>query len=89
MPATQRMLSKLVEKGIVAEDRLGECMDESQRSGLPPEEVLVRKGHATEEEVLRVLAEELGLEYKGDLSIPYFFIQIESFNDFLRDDLMT
>ncbi len=68
MPATQKMLSKLVEKGIVAEDRLDECIDESRRSGLPPEEILIRKGHATEEEVLRLLAEELGLEYRGDLS---------------------
>ena len=46
MPATKGILSRLVEKGIVAEDKLGECIDESQRSGLPPEEVLIRKGHA-------------------------------------------
>ena len=68
MPATQRILSKLVEKGIVTEDRLDECINESQRSGLPPEEILINKGHATEEEVLRAIAEELGLEYRDDLS---------------------
>lgn len=77
MPATQGMLSRLVEKGIVAADKLDESIDESQRSGVPPEEILVRKGHASEEEVLRVLAEEVGLEYRGDLSkasVPQEFL---------------
>lgn len=77
MPANQRMFSSLIKKGIVAEDKLSECINESRRSGVPIEDILVKKGHATEADVLSAFAEELGLEYHADLSrasVPHEFL---------------
>ncbi len=77
MPVNQKILSRLVDKGIVEKDKLDECIAESQRSGAPAEEVLARKGYATEADVLRAIAEELVLDFIEDLStasIPQEFM---------------
>lgn len=77
MPANRTMLLKLAKKGLVAEDKLDECISEAQASGAAAEDVLVRKGYAGEPEVLSAIAEELGLEFHADLSkvsVPQEFL---------------
>lgn len=77
MPASQKILSRLVTRGIVDETKLDECIGESQQTGVSVEDVIVRKGHAAETDILRVFADELGLEYVEDLSkssVPQEFL---------------
>ncbi len=57
-----------VDAGIVTTDQLSQALEEGNRTGERPGEVLVRRGWTSEEEVARVLAEQWELPFKSGVS---------------------
>jgi len=59
-----RMGDRLVEQGVLTPAQLEECLELQKSSpGERLGQILIRKGYATEEDVMRCLADEYGLEF--------------------------
>jgi type II secretion system protein E len=67
MPLGQSLRDLLAASGLLTAEQLQQAVRESERSGDRLQTVVVRLGLATEEQVLRYLAERLGLEYVRDV----------------------
>jgi hypothetical protein len=68
-PARRHSFAALaVAAGIVTADQFSEALEEGQRTGERPGEVLVRRGWAGEEEIARVLAQQWELPFATGVS---------------------
>jgi general secretion pathway protein E len=58
----------LVDAGLVGVEDLGEIEAQARDQEEDPQQLLVRRGHCTEEELLRVVGEALGMAFMDDLT---------------------
>ena len=68
----------LLEKKLITESQLKEAMEESKKTNRKIGEVLVKKGFVTEEDVTKVLGEQLGFTFL-DLSSYQIDTKVLSF----------
>jgi len=66
-PLGQSLQGLLAESGLLTEEQMHHALRESERTGDKLQAVIVRLGYAAEEQVLRFLAERLGLQYVRDV----------------------
>jgi len=66
-PLGQSLQDLLAESGLLTQEQLQHALRESERTGDKVQVVIVRLGYAAEEQVLRFLAERLGLQYVRDV----------------------
>ena len=67
----------LLERGMITSDHLAEAVELRKRDGLRLDRALVQLGHLTEEQLLKVVAEQLGMEVidLSDVSIDVETLQ--------------
>ena len=53
----------LLQKGIISLDQLAECQQLAKQTGLKLMDMLVREGHATEDEIMEAVAEQNNMPY--------------------------
>jgi len=58
-----RLEKKLQEKGLISKERLAEALEISKQSSKSFHEVLVERGFVSESELLKILAEQHGMEF--------------------------
>jgi type II secretion system protein E len=66
-PLGQSLQDLLAESGLLTQEQLQHALREGERTGDKLQTVIVRLGYAAEEQVLRFLAERLGLQYVRDV----------------------
>jgi len=66
--ASQRLGNLAVSSGLITAQDLAEAVDEHQASGVMLGRVLVQRGHLTEEQLTRLLAEQYQVPFVADLS---------------------
>ena len=60
-----RLGDRLIGKGLLTEEQLSVALNEQKRFHRPLGEILISLGFSTEEDITRLLAEDMGLEYLG------------------------
>jgi len=76
---TLELGSKLVQDGTLSEGRLEECLQAAEENAQTLDQILVSRGLASEDRILRFLSKELFLPYYTDLSefeVPAEFVDL-------------